>query len=86
MADLLDAGGYQPELVPIVTKGDKIQHVTLSKIGSKGGQAGGEKRANQLSAEARHLIALKAVRIRDGKRWTDKEERQMRKAIAASYQ
>ena len=36
VADLLDAGGYQPELVPIVTKGDKIQHVTLSKIGSKG--------------------------------------------------
>ncbi len=36
VADLLDAGGYQPELVPIETKGDKIQHVALSKIGSKG--------------------------------------------------
>ncbi len=36
VADLLDAGGYQPQLVPIETKGDKIQHVTLSKIGSKG--------------------------------------------------
>ncbi len=36
VADLLDAGGFQPELVPIETKGDKIQHVTLSKIGSKG--------------------------------------------------
>ncbi len=36
VADLLDAGGFQPELVPIVTKGDKIQHVALSKIGSKG--------------------------------------------------
>lgn len=36
VADLLDAGGYQPELVPIETKGDKIQNVALSKIGSKG--------------------------------------------------
>lgn len=36
VADLLDAGGFQPELVPMETKGDKIQHVTLSKIGSKG--------------------------------------------------
>ncbi len=36
VADLLDAGGYQPELVPIETKGDKILNVTLSKIGSKG--------------------------------------------------
>jgi len=36
VADLLDAGGFQPELVPIETKGDKIQHVALSKIGSKG--------------------------------------------------
>lgn len=36
VADLLDAGGFQPELVPIETKGDKIQNVTLSKIGSKG--------------------------------------------------
>lgn len=36
VADLLDAGGFQPELVPMDTKGDRIQHVTLSKIGSKG--------------------------------------------------
>ena len=36
VADLLDAGGFQPELVPIETTGDKVQHVTLSKIGSKG--------------------------------------------------
>ncbi|MEM0938309.1 MAG: hydroxymethylbilane synthase [Bacteroidota bacterium] len=36
VADLLDAGGYEPELLPIETKGDKIQHVALSKIGSKG--------------------------------------------------
>ena len=36
VADLLDEGGLQPELVPIETKGDKIQNVALSKIGSKG--------------------------------------------------
>ena len=36
VADLLDRGGYQPQLVPIETKGDKIQNVALSKIGSKG--------------------------------------------------
>ncbi|WP_425389829.1 hydroxymethylbilane synthase [Ekhidna sp.] len=36
VADLLDAGGFQPQLVPIETKGDKIQNVALSKIGSKG--------------------------------------------------
>jgi len=36
VADLLDQGGFQPELIPIETKGDKIQHVALSKIGSKG--------------------------------------------------
>ncbi len=36
VADLLDAGGFQPELKPMETKGDRIQHVTLSKIGSKG--------------------------------------------------
>lgn len=36
VADLLDAGGFQPELIPIETKGDKIQNVALSKIGSKG--------------------------------------------------
>lgn len=36
VADLLDAGGFQPQLMPIETKGDKIQNVALSKIGSKG--------------------------------------------------
>lgn len=36
VADLLDAGGYQPKLIPIETKGDKIQNVSLAKIGSKG--------------------------------------------------
>jgi len=36
VADLLDNGGFQPELIPIETKGDKIQEVSLSKIGSKG--------------------------------------------------
>jgi len=36
VGDLLDAGGFQPKLVPIETKGDKIQNVALSKIGSKG--------------------------------------------------
>ncbi|SNS49736.1 hydroxymethylbilane synthase [Ekhidna lutea] len=36
VADMLDAAGFQPQLVPIETKGDKIQHVALSKIGSKG--------------------------------------------------
>lgn len=36
VADLLDAHGFQPHLVPIETKGDVIQHVALSKIGSKG--------------------------------------------------
>jgi hydroxymethylbilane synthase len=36
VADLLDDGGFQPELVPIETKGDKVQNVSISKIGSKG--------------------------------------------------
>ena len=36
VADLLDASGFQPQLMPIETKGDKIQNVALSKIGSKG--------------------------------------------------
>ncbi|MDE0472337.1 MAG: hydroxymethylbilane synthase [Ekhidna sp.] len=36
VADLLDKGGFQPELIPIETKGDKIQNRSLSKIGSKG--------------------------------------------------
>ena len=36
VADLLDKGGFQPELIAIETKGDKIQNRSLSKIGSKG--------------------------------------------------
>ena len=36
VADLLDKGGFQSELVPIETRGDKIQNRSLSKIGSKG--------------------------------------------------
>lgn len=36
VADMLDTKGFQPQLVPIETKGDKIQNVALSKIGSKG--------------------------------------------------
>lgn len=36
VADMLDAAGFQPQLMPIETKGDKIQNVALSKIGSKG--------------------------------------------------
>lgn len=36
VADLIDAAGFQPKLVPIETKGDKIQNVALAKIGSKG--------------------------------------------------
>ncbi|MEM6642610.1 MAG: hydroxymethylbilane synthase [Bacteroidota bacterium] len=36
IADLLDAGGFQPVLIPIETKGDKILNVSVSKIGSKG--------------------------------------------------
>lgn len=36
VADLLDQAGFQPQLMPIETKGDKIQNVALSKIGSKG--------------------------------------------------
>ena len=36
VANLLDEKGFQPELVPIETKGDKVQNVALSKIGSKG--------------------------------------------------
>ncbi|MGB3619453.1 MAG: hydroxymethylbilane synthase, partial [Catalinimonas sp.] len=36
VADRLRAGGLQPEVVTIETKGDRILHVALSKIGSKG--------------------------------------------------
>ncbi|NQZ76220.1 MAG: hydroxymethylbilane synthase [Ekhidna sp.] len=36
VGDMLDQHGFQPQLVPIETKGDKIQNVALSKIGSKG--------------------------------------------------
>ena len=36
VADLLDARDFQPQLMPIETRGDKIQNVALSKIGSKG--------------------------------------------------
>ncbi|MEM9895063.1 MAG: hydroxymethylbilane synthase [Bacteroidota bacterium] len=36
VADLLDENGFQPELIPIETKGDKILNVAISKIGSKG--------------------------------------------------
>ena len=36
VADLLKAGGWETELVEIISKGDKIQDVSISKIGSKG--------------------------------------------------
>ncbi len=36
IADLLEQGGMQPDLVVIETKGDQIQDQALSKIGSKG--------------------------------------------------
>jgi hydroxymethylbilane synthase len=36
IAALLRQGGMEPELVAMETKGDKIQNVSLSKIGSKG--------------------------------------------------
>jgi hydroxymethylbilane synthase len=36
IADLLQQGGMETELVAMETKGDKIQNVSLSKIGSKG--------------------------------------------------
>lgn len=36
IASLIKASGYQPEIVPIETKGDKILDVTIAKIGSKG--------------------------------------------------
>ncbi len=36
VAGLIKPSGYQTEIVPIETRGDKILDVTLSKIGSKG--------------------------------------------------
>lgn len=36
VANLLRAGGLETELVTIETRGDKIQHVSIAKIGSKG--------------------------------------------------
>lgn len=36
VADLLKAGGLETELVTIETRGDKIQDVSIAKIGSKG--------------------------------------------------
>jgi hydroxymethylbilane synthase len=36
VAGLIKASGYQPEIITIETRGDKILDVTISKIGSKG--------------------------------------------------
>lgn len=36
VADLIRPSGYQTEIIPIETKGDKILNVSISKIGSKG--------------------------------------------------
>ena len=36
VANLIKPSGYQTEIVPIETRGDKILDVTISKIGSKG--------------------------------------------------
>jgi hydroxymethylbilane synthase len=36
VADLIKPSGYRTEIVPIDTKGDKIQNVSIAKIGSKG--------------------------------------------------
>ncbi len=36
VADMLKAGGLETELVTIETRGDKIQNVSIAKIGSKG--------------------------------------------------
>ncbi|MFZ6011163.1 MAG: hydroxymethylbilane synthase [Bacteroidota bacterium] len=36
VADLIKPSGYQTEIVPIDTKGDKILDVSIAKIGSKG--------------------------------------------------
>src|SRR6186713_730141 len=36
VADLIKPSGYQTEIVPIETRGDKILNVSIAKIGSKG--------------------------------------------------
>jgi hydroxymethylbilane synthase len=36
VASLIRPSGYQTEIVPIETRGDKIQNVSIAKIGSKG--------------------------------------------------
>ena len=36
VAGLLEKNGFQPEIIPIKTKGDKVMNVAISKIGSKG--------------------------------------------------
>src|SRR5688572_20866948 len=36
VADLIKPSGYQTEIIPIETKGDKILDVSIAKIGSKG--------------------------------------------------
>ena len=36
VADLIKLSGYQTEIVPIETKGDKVLDVSIAKIGSKG--------------------------------------------------
>lgn len=36
VATLIKPSGYETEIIPIDTKGDKIQNVSISKIGSKG--------------------------------------------------
>jgi hydroxymethylbilane synthase len=36
VADLIKPSGYQTEIVPVETRGDKIQNVSIAKIGSKG--------------------------------------------------
>jgi hydroxymethylbilane synthase len=36
VADLIKPSGYQTEIVPIETRGDKILDVSIAKIGSKG--------------------------------------------------
>ena len=36
VANLIKPSGYQTEIIPIETRGDRILDVTISKIGSKG--------------------------------------------------